>query len=104
MQVELGECIGSGTFGSVYKATTQSSALVAVKRLSADTDAKVKLAEHEATLLKSLCHDHIVRLLTWYPIEGEVWIIQEFAGQNLCTIAKSRHVTITERRLVVVPL
>lgn len=60
----LGNIIGRGQFGVVYKALNMSTGqMVAIKRISLEgmDDKQVRDVTHEVELLKSLVHPSIVR-------------------------------------------
>lgn len=60
----LGECIGKGAFGKVYKGfNTETGQTVAIKQLSLMnvTEDKLKSIYKEINLLKKLSHPNIVK-------------------------------------------
>lgn len=60
----MGECIGRGQFGSVYRALNiQTGSIVAVKRIGikGKTDEEVEQLEREVQLVKRLSHPTIVK-------------------------------------------
>ncbi|KAG7122098.1 Cytokinesis protein sepH like [Verticillium longisporum] len=65
----LGECLGKGAFGSVYKAFNWGTGeAVAVKQIKlADLPkSELRMIESEIDLLKNLHHDNIVKYLGWW--------------------------------------
>ncbi|RKP00290.1 hypothetical protein CXG81DRAFT_13416, partial [Caulochytrium protostelioides] len=60
---QLGQCIGKGQFGAVFKAfDTEEGVLVAIKRIPIEDDNEAGIADlmEEVALLQSLSHPHIV--------------------------------------------
>eukprot|EP01105_Mastigella_eilhardi_P014593 TRINITY_DN331_c0_g1_i2.p1 TRINITY_DN331_c0_g1~~TRINITY_DN331_c0_g1_i2.p1 ORF type:complete len:768 (-),score=181.30 TRINITY_DN331_c0_g1_i2:130-2145(-) len=78
-EVKLGELIGKGTFGEVYKATWRG-ATIAVKRLPALPSSKMFLNEFqkEIILMKSLRHPHILQFLGSSMNPPDICIAIEF--------------------------
>ncbi|CRK25168.1 hypothetical protein BN1723_013526 [Verticillium longisporum] len=73
----LGECLGKGAFGSVYKAFNWGTGeAVAVKQIKlADLPkSELRMIESEIDLLKNLHHDNIVKYLGLFvaPIESDL--------------------------------
>jgi serine/threonine protein kinase len=89
--LQMDELIGSGGFGSVYRAawhrTPGSVELVAVKLMHCARPASAAAAfEREVALLASLSHDHIVSLLgvSFAPGGGHACLVAELvAGGSL---------------------
>ncbi|KAK4058224.1 Protein kinase of the Mitotic Exit Network [Microbotryomycetes sp. JL221] len=78
---QLGECIGRGQFGSVYRALNLNSGrIVAVKRISlADkTVAEIEQLSSEVQLLKSLSHPSVVNYEGLVKTEHNLNIILEY--------------------------
>ena len=73
----LGDVVGSGSFGVVYRARVNSTGqLIVVKVVSVDTHDKLSLAhvealENELALLQSLRHPRIVRFLGHERVHGK---------------------------------
>ncbi len=91
----LGELLGSGSYGSVFKArkTSGHRDVVAVKRVD-----KTKLSKSESdnlvneiALLKRLKHDHIVQMVDFSWDAANIYIVMEFcAGGDLSKFIKAR--------------
>ncbi|KAI9293815.1 kinase-like protein [Neoconidiobolus thromboides FSU 785] len=80
-QYQLGDCLGKGQFGSVYKALNmQTGQITAVKRIDLDGRSKVEAESlmGEVDLLKSLSHVRIVNYLGYVQSESCLDIILEF--------------------------
>mmetsp|Transcript_12351 Transcript_12351/g.29005 ORF Transcript_12351/g.29005 Transcript_12351/m.29005 type:complete len:178 (+) Transcript_12351:40-573(+) len=78
--------IGQGTYGVVYKATdvvTQTT--VALKKIALlDVDEGVpSTAIREISLLKDLCHDHIVDLFDVIYSDNKLFLVFAFCEQDL---------------------
>ncbi|BGP36943.1 Protein kinase of the Mitotic Exit Network [Rhodotorula kratochvilovae] len=79
---QLGECIGRGQFGSVYRALNLSSGqVVAVKRilLEGKTEHEIEQLSGEVSLLRRLAHPSIVRYEGAVRTEHYLNIILEYA-------------------------
>lgn len=77
-QYQLGNCIGKGQFGAVYRALDLGTGeTVAVKRIklhdAEDQDDIMK----EATLLKTLSHCNVIQYLGFIPSRNHINIILE---------------------------
>ncbi|KAG0277018.1 hypothetical protein BGZ95_006663 [Linnemannia exigua] len=90
---QLGNCIGRGQFGSVYKALNLvTGQMVAVKRIKIDglKDAEMDILMQEVDLLKSLAHPSIVKYEGFIRSSGYLNIILEFVENgSLLTTLKS---------------
>ncbi|KAF9135653.1 hypothetical protein BGW39_001533 [Mortierella sp. 14UC] len=90
---QLGNCIGRGQFGSVYKALNLvTGQMVAVKRIKIDglKDAERDILMQEVDLLKSLTHPSIVKYEGFIRSSGYLNIILEFVENgSLLTTLKS---------------
>ncbi|KAK3834265.1 MAG: kinase-like domain-containing protein, partial [Linnemannia elongata] len=90
---QLGNCIGRGQFGSVYKALNLvTGQMVAVKRIKIDglKDTEMDILMQEVDLLKSLAHPSIVKYEGFIRSSGYLNIILEFVENgSLLTTLKS---------------
>ncbi|CAE6452233.1 unnamed protein product [Rhizoctonia solani] len=92
----LGECIGKGQFGSVYRALNLTTGqMVAVKQLALDglSAEEVKNLKKEVDLLKSLSHPSIVKYEGMTQDEEHLSIVLEYVengslGQTLKAFGK----------------
>lgn len=83
---QLGECIGRGQFGSVYRALNLNTGqVVAVKRISLEGKSETEVAElsNEVKLLKALAHPAVVKYEGLVRTEHYLNIILECAWANL---------------------
>ncbi|KAF9106104.1 hypothetical protein BGX27_009320 [Mortierella sp. AM989] len=88
---QLGNCIGRGQFGSVYRALNLvTGQMVAVKRIKIDglKDDEREMLMQEVDLLKSLAHPSIVKYEGFIKTDGYLNIILEFVenGSLLTTL------------------
>lgn len=77
---QLGECIGRGQFGSVYRALNiQTGGILAVKRigLAGKTSSEVCQLQKEVDLLKQLAHPSVVKYEGLVKTENHVNILLE---------------------------
>ncbi|KAI6248028.1 Cytokinesis protein sepH [Erysiphe necator] len=89
----LGECLGKGAFGSVYKAFNWGTGeAVAVKQIKLGDlpKSELKMIEAEIDLLKNLNHDNIVKYLGFVKSSDCLNIILEYCENgSLHSICKS---------------
>jgi len=62
---KIGECIGSGAVGRVYKGMNQTGSFVAIKEVALNNITKEQIApiQKEINLLKKLNHPNIVKYI-----------------------------------------
>ncbi|KAF0643679.1 hypothetical protein FPSE5266_01188 [Fusarium pseudograminearum] len=93
MLLRLGECLGKGAFGSVYKAFNWGNGeAVAVKQIKlADLPkSELRMIESEIDLLKNLHHDNIVKYIGFVKSDDCLNIILEYCENgSLHSICKS---------------
>jgi serine/threonine protein kinase len=99
-QFDLGDCLGRGGFGEVYRARMSSrgglSREVAVKLLRMDLDMHddaVRRLRDEGRLLSGLDHPNLLRVIDLVELDGRVALVTEFVdGEDLaeCIRAKPR--------------
>ncbi|KAG9289193.1 hypothetical protein G9A89_022502 [Geosiphon pyriformis] len=81
IQYQLGNCIGKGQFGSVYRALNLSNGqMVAIKRIKLDDKKSEEVEElmREVELLKSLAHPSVVKYHTFIMSDNHINIILEY--------------------------
>lgn len=87
--------LGSGTYGTVYKALdTHTNQTVAVKKihLGRAKEGVNVTALREIKLLKELKDPHIIRLLDAFPHKQNLHIVFEFMESDLETVIKDRNI------------
>jgi Leucine-rich repeat (LRR) protein len=83
--------IGTGGFGSTYKAELVPGFLVAVKRLSIGRFQGIQQFDAEITTLGRIRHKHLVTLIGYYVGEAEMFLIYNYlSGGNLETFIHNR--------------
>ncbi|KAI7850692.1 kinase-like domain-containing protein [Circinella umbellata] len=82
-QYQLGNCIGKGQFGSVYRALDMSTGeTVAVKRIQlddAELDKEIMVNVKEVSLLKTLGHSNVIQYLGFIRSKHHMNIVLEYA-------------------------
>ncbi|KAF7725761.1 hypothetical protein EC973_009378 [Apophysomyces ossiformis] len=80
-QYQLGNCIGKGQFGSVYRALDLATGeIVAVKRIALDGQGDVdQEMMKEVSLLKTLSHSNVIQFLGFIPSDRHINIVLEYA-------------------------
>lgn len=71
---DLGEKIGSGAFAEVYKCTSKSSGNLHAVKIIENAEDNVQA---EITILKSLSHENIVRLIDVFSVHKTIYMVQE---------------------------
>lgn len=72
------EVLGNGKVGSTYKATLESGAVVAVKRVKNMNALSKKEFVQQMQLLGKLKHENLVKIVSFYYSKEEKLIIYEF--------------------------
>lgn len=72
------EVLGKGKVGSTYKATLESGAVVAVKRVKNMNALSKKEFVQQMQLLGKLKHENLVKIVSFYYSKEEKLIIYEF--------------------------
>lgn len=80
-KIQLGELLGRGAFGRVYKGLNfQTGEVVAVKQ-TRKTDlepSQLPAIMHELELLQKLSHPHIVKFLGYYEVDDYLFFVMEY--------------------------
>eukprot|EP00732_Lithocolla_globosa_P003349 Lithocolla_globosa_v1_NODE_2644_length_1921_cov_11.739014.p1 type:complete len:325 gc:universal NODE_2644_length_1921_cov_11.739014:613-1587(+) len=84
----LGECVGRGGFGTVYKALDlKSGEVVAVKKSSCSR----RCLPREVNVLRSLAHPNVVQFKAYYKKQHTAHVVMEFcAGGSLKTFCQDQ--------------
>ncbi|KAH8556033.1 kinase-like domain-containing protein [Umbelopsis sp. PMI_123] len=88
-QYQLGNCIGRGQFGSVYRALNlKNGEVVAVKRIKIDDEDILADIMREVELLKAVSHPNVVRYHGFIQKSGYMNIVLEYVenGSLLSTL------------------
>lgn len=81
----LEKCIGKGSFGDVYKATTRDNQVVAVKILCLDESAdEFESILQEIQFLSKLQSPYITRYFETLQTDMSIWIVMEYCGGGSC--------------------
>ncbi|KAF5745753.1 hypothetical protein HS088_TW07G01346 [Tripterygium wilfordii] len=75
-------CIGSGGFGSTYKAEISPGTLVAVKRLAVGRFQGVQQFDNEIKALGSVRHPNLVTLIGYHASETEMFLIYNYLPEG----------------------
>ncbi|KAG0187682.1 hypothetical protein DFQ28_005975 [Apophysomyces sp. BC1034] len=80
-QYQIGNCIGKGQFGSVYRALDLATGeIVALKRIALDDTGDLdQEMMKEVSLLKTLSHKNIIQFLGFIPSDRHINIVLEYA-------------------------
>ncbi|GAN08564.1 conserved hypothetical protein [Mucor ambiguus] len=77
---QLGNCIGKGQFGSVYRTLDLATGeVVAVKQVKVDDEELYKDMMKEVNILKRLSHKNIVKYIGFIPNQHSLNIVLEYA-------------------------
>ncbi|KAF9669453.1 hypothetical protein SADUNF_Sadunf14G0109100 [Salix dunnii] len=98
----IGNLIGTGGFGSTYKAELVPGYFIAVKRLSIGRFQGIQQFDAEIRTLGRIRHKNLVTLIGYYVAEAEMFLIYNYlSGGNLETFIHDRpgtNLLIKERR------
>ncbi|KAL5864613.1 hypothetical protein ACOSQ3_002127 [Xanthoceras sorbifolium] len=87
----IGNLIGTGGFGSTYKAELFPGYLVAVKRLSIGRFQGIQQFDAEITTLGRIRHKNLVTLIGYYVGEAEMFLVYNYlSGGNLETFIHNK--------------
>lgn len=87
----VGNLIGTGGFGSTYRAELSTGQVVAVKRLSIGRFQGCKQFDAEITTLGQIRHPNLVTLIGYYAGDSEMFLIYNYlSGGNLETFIHDR--------------
>ncbi len=108
-QLEIGECLGRGGMGVVYKARQKSlNRAVALKLLAPERAGDAGFAERfarEAQALAALSHPNIVAVHDFGEAGGFFYLLMEYVdGVNLRQLLQSRRLTPQEALSIVPPI
>ncbi|XP_028611533.1 tyrosine-protein kinase Fer isoform X2 [Grammomys surdaster] len=100
--VSLGELLGKGNFGEVYKGTLKDKTPVAVKTCKEDLPQELKIKFlQEAKILKQYDHPNIVKLIGVCTQRQPVYIIMELVpGGDFLTFLRKRKDELKLKQLV----
>ena len=76
--------IGEGAAGEVFKATSTSGQVVAVKKMPLSNQ-NLKLLVTEIKIMKTSRHPNIVTYFDSYVVGEVIWVVMEFMGQGCLT-------------------
>lgn len=79
--------IGSGAQGVVYKAENKYGQAVAIKKIDMKETA-IRFINDELIITKRNVNENVIRFLSSYQIDGEVWMITEYQPYSLWNILK----------------
>ncbi|XP_019625684.1 PREDICTED: serine/threonine-protein kinase pdik1l-B-like [Branchiostoma belcheri] len=83
---EVGELLGEGAFGQVYRATDRTTGkIVALKKLKMDNENQRRSAEKELiplTQLEHKSHPHIVKFINYFVKDNSLWLVLEYCSQG----------------------
>ncbi|KAI8876458.1 kinase-like protein [Backusella circina FSU 941] len=78
--IQLGNCIGKGQFGSVYRALDLTTGeTFAIKKMKLEDKNLYQEIMKEVNLLKALSHANIIKYIGFIPTQFDVNIILEYA-------------------------
>ena len=99
---DIGDLLGSGAFGSVYKVThKQNKKIYALKVIEKSNIKKHNLAQqmqNEVKIMYSLKHDNIVQLYNHFEDDENIYLVIEFAeeGQLMNKLKKAANKKLKE--------
>ncbi|KAI8882114.1 kinase-like protein, partial [Backusella circina FSU 941] len=77
---QLGNCIGKGQFGSVYRALDLATGeVVAIKRIKFEDENLYPDIMAKVNILKTLSHSNIVKYIGFIPSDQYVYLVLEYA-------------------------
>jgi hypothetical protein len=99
----VGELIGTGSSGQVWRARQLSSGrAVALKRIAVTDPAAYRDAQGEAALLSNLAHPHLIRLHELHVVEGAVVLVVDLAAGGSLTALLARRGRLSAGEVVTV--
>jgi serine/threonine-protein kinase 24/25/MST4 len=103
VKYELGELIGKGGFGFVYKATEKAiNDTLAIKRISVG-DINVQELTNSLNLIKNCSSNYIVKLKCAYIRKGDLWLVMEYIdGGSVKDIKHAIKQTLNEAEISVI--
>jgi len=95
---DIGEMIGHGTFGKVYKArNSKTGELVAIKAISKNLNSakEVEYLQREVQIMTSVSHPNIVKTLDIFDVDGKLWFVMELllGGELFDIISEAKRFT-----------
>ncbi|CAL5325914.1 unnamed protein product [Camellia sinensis] len=94
-------CIGSGGFGTTYKAEISPGVLVAIKRLAVGRFQGVQQFDAELKTLGRLQHPNLVTLIGYHASETEMFLIYNYLpGGNLEKFIQERSTRVVDWRVL----
>ena len=79
--VQFTNPLGSGTFGTVYRATNKHGKPIAIKQINMENNDKVATSEYAAfAKLNSIGHENIVKIHNVLSIDNNIWVAMELCN------------------------
>lgn len=84
--------LGEGSFGKVYKVnhelTDQKYAIKVMTKDRIKSPGMIKQVKNEIEIMQNIDHPNIVKLVTYFENDANIYLVLELGGVNFCDLVK----------------